>query len=111
MAIERYPEALPTLLLDFSPLVDPKLKSLLADAWIRTVSHGGTDGETIVEELLAFWMLVVATYSMTCLTGPTDKLVALSGVAKWMKVVMRDDYIVGLWRTNLAAQLLWPIGN
>jgi hypothetical protein len=46
------------------------------------------------------------------LTFETDKLVALSGLAKRMHSMRRDTlresaHLAGLWRENLEEQLLW----
>jgi hypothetical protein len=54
------------------------------------------------------WNKVVTAYSRTLLTKPEDKLVALSGVAKYMRAVNGGDgYVAGMWRRHLESQLLW----
>jgi Heterokaryon incompatibility protein (HET) len=53
------------------------------------------------------WRALVELYTDTALTKPEDTLVALSGVAKIMQRVTRDEYIAGLWKENLAHDLLW----
>ena len=44
---------------------------------------------------------------MTSLTVPSDKLVALSGVAKRWESITNDEYIAGMWRSRLEYYLLW----
>jgi len=53
------------------------------------------------------WERIVREYSDTQLTKITDKLVALSGLAKRMKVILDDDYVAGMWRHALPEQLFW----
>ncbi|KAL2074110.1 hypothetical protein VTL71DRAFT_7888 [Oculimacula yallundae] len=59
------------------------------------------------------WNRVVETYSKTKLTKPTDKLIALGGIAKIMsRRILNgkdEDYIAGMWRDNLESQLLWRV--
>jgi hypothetical protein len=53
------------------------------------------------------WWRIVQHYSRTNLTKTRDKLVAVSGVARFMQQSTMDQYVAGLWRTNLEDQLLW----
>jgi len=53
------------------------------------------------------WQDIVRYYSGTHLTVATDKRVAISGVAKSVQRITDDQYVAGLWRTNLEDQLLW----
>jgi hypothetical protein len=55
------------------------------------------------------WGKVVEVYSRTRLTKPDDKLIALSGIAKMMSAEIKDVYVAGMWRKNLASQLLWRV--
>jgi hypothetical protein len=55
------------------------------------------------------WKRIVQQYSDTQLTNVTDKLVALSGLAKRMKVILNDDYVAGIWRKALPEQLFWTV--
>jgi hypothetical protein len=55
------------------------------------------------------WPLVVEYFSKRDLTRPTDRLEALSGLAKaaHRHLQSNDEYIFGLWRNSLQTQLLW----
>jgi len=53
------------------------------------------------------WDTVVRHYSLCNLTMNRDKLVAISGVARLIQHETRDEYVAGLWRTDLKHQLLW----
>ncbi|KAI0548700.1 heterokaryon incompatibility protein-domain-containing protein [Xylaria curta] len=57
--------------------------------------------------LLRLWSFIVINYSRAKLTKPTDKLVALSGVAKWLQNRNNDVYLAGMWRRGLEVQLCW----
>ncbi|KDR74360.1 hypothetical protein GALMADRAFT_227425 [Galerina marginata CBS 339.88] len=53
------------------------------------------------------WKKLLARYSRTNLTFGSDKLVALSGLAK--KVGIRGDYLAGLWKDYMDLELLWSL--
>jgi hypothetical protein len=55
------------------------------------------------------WHDLVQVYSEGQLTFAKDKLVALSGVARYFQKSKGDQYqyAAGLWRENLEAQLMW----
>jgi hypothetical protein len=53
------------------------------------------------------WQHVVAQYSRRQLTVPSDKLPAISGIANKIKDATGSSYIAGLWKDNLASDLLW----
>jgi heterokaryon incompatibility protein (HET) len=53
------------------------------------------------------WRHSVQNYSKCRLTYSRDKLIAISGVAKEMSKVINDQYLAGLWRSQLPTTLLW----
>jgi hypothetical protein len=53
------------------------------------------------------WASAVQDYSRTNLTNPTDKLIAISGIAKSFADVTGQRYIAGMWRESLEHALLW----
>jgi hypothetical protein len=53
------------------------------------------------------WQMVIYTYSKMNLTFPSDKLIALSGIASHFKSICKDEYVAGMWRRFLCGQLLW----
>ncbi|KAL5313504.1 hypothetical protein ACEPPN_017924 [Leptodophora sp. 'Broadleaf-Isolate-01'] len=53
------------------------------------------------------WHEIVSDYSSTDATYESDKLPALSGLAKTVQVGCRDEYIVGLWKRTIATDLCW----
>jgi hypothetical protein len=61
------------------------------------------------EQAIDFWNCVVSIYSRCELTFEKDKLVALAGVARALKVQMGCDYLAGMWRIELERNLLWSV--
>lgn len=59
----------------------------------------------------ALWQRVVQSYSRSRLTFSSDKLVALSGLAKGFTKVLQNVYVAGLWQSNLASQLVWHVNS
>jgi hypothetical protein len=53
------------------------------------------------------WFRLVRHYSKGELTVASDKLTALSGVAKLFALKSGKTYVAGLWKEDLLAQLLW----
>lgn len=65
--------------------------------------------ETIIshERFYTSWKRVVEEYSKRKMTRETDKLVALLGVAKEAAIFLKDEFLVGLWKSRLWRDLLW----
>lgn len=55
------------------------------------------------------WESIVDAYSQSLLTKDSDKVIALAGIAGLFRQHLQDDYVVGLWRRNLAIELLWSM--
>jgi hypothetical protein len=53
------------------------------------------------------WEVCVEKYSKASLTYETDKLVAISGIARAMQGVIGDRYVAGMWQSQLPSQLFW----
>jgi hypothetical protein len=58
-------------------------------------------------ELLGQWQNLLWSYGTRKLTNASDKLPALSGLARIFAERMQDEYIAGLWRSHLIQGLLW----
>jgi hypothetical protein len=48
-------------------------------------------------------------YSDASFTYETDKLVAISGIARAMQGVIGDRYVAGIWQSQLPSQLFWDV--
>ena len=57
------------------------------------------------------WSRLLEKYSKTTITFPTDRLVALFGLAQIMSNALEDEYVAGLWKSILPSQLLWRVGQ
>lgn len=61
-------------------------------------------------ELNTRWLYWVQEYTKTSLTKNSDKLIALAGIAATVQRLLKwpaTDYPAGLWRQDLAVDLLW----
>ncbi|RFU28921.1 hypothetical protein B7463_g7420, partial [Scytalidium lignicola] len=59
---------------------------------------------------MVFWKKTVEAYSRAFLTKESDKLVAISGVGKFLLTLNKNDkYFAGLWRRDMEMQLLWRV--
>ncbi|RYN31162.1 hypothetical protein AA0115_g4709 [Alternaria tenuissima] len=105
-ASESYPNRLPDF---FQKQVFTNFKALDADTYIRKIEAQGrqVDGNVAC---YVIWNKIISAYSETLLTVATDKLIALSGIAKRMRpTVNNDTYVAGIWRKHLESALLWLI--
>jgi len=57
------------------------------------------------------WQCIVEKYSARNLTVPGDKLPAISGIASKIREATHSDYMAGLWKGNLASDLLWSASS
>lgn len=57
------------------------------------------------------WPTIVEQYSSCKLTMGREKLVAISAIAQLIQSSTPDDYIAGMWRSDLAAQLCWSVSK
>ncbi|KAH9210485.1 hypothetical protein DL95DRAFT_258640, partial [Leptodontidium sp. 2 PMI_412] len=55
------------------------------------------------------WAQLVQWYSTCKLTKQTDRLVAVSGIARAFESQLKYFYLCGLWRNNLEMQLCWGV--
>ncbi|KAI0552459.1 heterokaryon incompatibility protein-domain-containing protein [Xylaria curta] len=72
------------------------------------------DRQLAPKSLAEIWVQCVSTYSQTKLTLQSDKLVAISGIARWIHGQTTHGentnvYLAGLWRENLHSQLVWSV--
>jgi hypothetical protein len=67
------------------------------------------EGMKPIKELEAhrLWGRLLQRYTRTNLTKSEDRLIALAGLASRMALFTKSTYVAGLWRNNLASNLLW----
>jgi len=61
----------------------------------------------IVRGRIALWGSVISSYTTCQLTKESDKLPALSGIAKFLQPVLGKEYLAGIWRENIHMYLTW----
>ncbi|KAJ0132697.1 hypothetical protein HZ326_24229 [Fusarium oxysporum f. sp. albedinis] len=57
------------------------------------------------------WYNIVENYGRCSLTVPTDRLIAIAGIAKSMQPLLHDEYLAGLWKKDLPYNLVWSLYN
>ena len=57
------------------------------------------------------WDKLIDLYGTRKLTKDSDRLPALSGLAKRFRSWFKDEYVAGLWRRTLIGDLLWDSGR
>lgn len=77
----------------------PRAQEFLLECFRK--SDGTSDTHT-------FWADIVKTYASRDMSDPGDRLKALSGLAaKYLSANNSDQYLAGLWATNLPEGLAW----
>lgn len=95
----------PRLPKDIQPARDGRFKHTYTAMLLRTPS---AEDWTFPEEFPYIWASIVTQYSIGRLTCENDKLMAISGVANRMAMLVGgDEYFAGLWRPSLPLFLLW----
>lgn len=79
----------------------------IAQAKCFVIREGQKQDEKYWNQFSTFWQNIVSHYSQARLTNEEDKLVAISGVARFCHNRTGDQYIAGLWKRNLHHHLLW----
>lgn len=81
----------------------------------RPMTFGCKQGSSLlspsqtVDEGIGQWGTIVNTYSACGLTMLGDKLIAISGVANYLRDELKMEYCVGLWRPKMEIQLAWVV--
>ncbi|KAK6836297.1 heterokaryon incompatibility protein [Apiospora arundinis] len=96
-AAEIYPNGLPLEI--FGPR--GRIKTLAPNYLVGVQNNGGN---LAVYEA---WARIVQAYTACDLTFPSDKLVAISGIAKMVRSILNDEYVAGMWRLHLDREILW----
>jgi len=87
------------------PEGDPHLGRLLTQAF-----RGSTlSDETVRDTPYLLWWFLISKYCHCALTFASDRLVAVSGVARYFKGIIKDQYVVGMWRKHLAIEMAWKV--
>lgn len=57
--------------------------------------------------LASWWYWLVQDYTRCELTNESDRLVAIAGMARKVRPIVRDQYVTGLWAGSLPWALAW----
>jgi hypothetical protein len=100
-ASEAYPQGLPRSMKGYG------IKEALSLR--KSASPSQMNGDST--NCYSVWKFCVNEYSKCALTIESDKLVALSGIARLMheNLGSEDTYLAGLWKSRLTWHLLWEI--
>lgn len=81
---------------------DVEFRRLVSNKSIKTTN-------TTPAELRALWYAIVQRYSRLIgnLTVETDAFPALAGLASRVSGLLEDEYVAGLWRSDMVEGLLW----
>jgi hypothetical protein len=81
----------------------------------RDIDPKGIDSEgqssISKDALLKFWYRLLWIYGQRKLSRPSDKLPAISGIASIFAKRLNDQYVAGLWRSDLIGGLTWSAPN
>lgn len=58
-------------------------------------------------ENVRIWCRIVEAYTQASLTVTSDKLPALSGIAKYFRPIFSGTYLAGIWRDHIQINLAW----
>ncbi|EHK25840.1 uncharacterized protein TRIVIDRAFT_118478, partial [Trichoderma virens Gv29-8] len=100
---ERFPKAFPKPLLEG----DVILKSSFSNLQMLQSPQAALLPATPGTELYTAWGHVLSKYSRCYLTYASDRIVAFSGIAKFFRLLVDDNYVAGLWLRNLASDMMW----
>jgi Heterokaryon incompatibility protein (HET) len=84
------------------PGLQKQVSSLLGKAMCKLPT-------TSEHEWFTLWYRIVSCYTTKCLTRESDRLTALSGIAKMAQARLSSQYLAGLWENDLARGLEWTV--
>lgn len=102
---ESFPTTMPcSSIFDLGDIIP--LRQRPSKLWEGSAWHG--DPNFPLQDLpYEVWDDAIKEYTKCQFTKPEDKLVAISGPAKYFKDYIKDTYLAGMWRKYLSAELGW----
>src|SRR3569833_2524102 len=58
-----------------------------------------------------YWTRFVEGFGRCSITMPHDRLIAIAGVAKSLQPILHDEYLAGLWKSDIPYNLTWTLAN
>jgi hypothetical protein len=74
-----------------------------------STGSGGEGAAAVKEVLYMRWNSILENYSARKMTNPSDVFPALAGLAGEFNLYLKDEYVAGLWKTDLHRGLLWRV--
>lgn len=68
------------------------------------------EADMTADEAYNEWCNVAADFSRRLLTYPGDRFPAISGLARYFGDILEDEYLAGLWKSDLWRGLYWGVG-
>ena len=115
-AVETFPRGLPLWMklgssskqhVAFDPrfnLAEPNIFERLRNQTLRSLNQPEHVG---VKNVLLIWYKMLASYTACGLTKQSDRLVALSGLARYFQDSLRDEYLAGHWKCDIPHSIMW----
>ncbi|KAI4274235.1 MAG: hypothetical protein L6R38_006156 [Xanthoria sp. 2 TBL-2021] len=104
-ACESYPAGLPLA----QQNAQSKHKGLDPDVDGKELQSMGDSRSSPKLYTYHLWNKIITAYTAGELTVASDKLVAMSGLAKKLQASLQDEYLAGLWKGTLSSGLLWKV--
>jgi hypothetical protein len=92
----------------YAPFVSPERRVLMSAANKYRVKDPRLETDKL-DGIYQAWARIVTEYKTLDLTNHSDILPALSGCAKVVQGRVDDEYVAGMWRRNLAQDLVWSV--
>jgi hypothetical protein len=106
-ATETYPKGIPPQKKGVKPEITKQQKRQAFGSRDVSYPHSKDSGLQLGCQMQQLWRGIVNTYTQCSLTYPSDRLIALSGVVKFLEIVLSDEYCAGLWKSRLVTELAW----
>lgn len=74
---------------------------------LHQIYHNTDAGYFPKHLFMSNWKFIVAEYSKRYLSRSEDKLVALSGIARFLQQKLDGQFSAGLWNGDLAKEIMW----
>ncbi|PQE18317.1 heterokaryon incompatibility protein [Rutstroemia sp. NJR-2017a WRK4] len=63
------------------------------------------------EQLARWWHRIMEDYSDCMLSYPSDKLIAIAGIAELFQKLTGDQFVAGLWKSSILETLTWRLAH
>ncbi|RSM20689.1 hypothetical protein CDV31_000376 [Fusarium ambrosium] len=90
----------------------PSEPSILGDDVDQTFPGSTKDWRDGLErDGFGYWELLMQMFCRCYLTKESDRLAAIAGIASQAQPLLNDEYLAGLWKSQLPHVLLWKLQN